>query len=298
MSKPINPPWWPARQLQRQRIQKVLACGHRLNPPLFSHVVNFPRVEIPLYGEYHNQIESDGKIVKVVLEPGSALYAGPSCWNLPEWRPGLELLSIFFGRSRLNISLVSARAKNYPQLASQKFSLPRPISGPIPPLLIALAELAAEDEAGPALADVVRALVQCVENLLKEPEIRTEGRAQTLLEEIRVFLQSHYQYDITRDSVAAQFGVTPNHLSRLFKTHGRMTFTSYLTHVRIDRAKHLLRNDTLKLDDIATRCGYHDTPYFWHVFKRMTKTTPMAYRLKNRSDRMGRKAPEEGNLAA
>ena len=293
MSQPTNPDWWPARQLQRHPVRQVLACGHRLNPPLFSHVVNFPRLEIPLHGLYRNQIESGGEIANAVLRPGMALYAAPNCWNLPEWQPGLELLSIFFGRAQLNISLVSARSKNYPQLASQKYSLPRPISGPVPHLLIALAELHAEDEASPALTDLVRALVCCVENLLRQPVTRHGSRAQTLLEEIRVFLQSHYQYEITRDSVADQFGISPNHLSRLFQTHGRMTFSNYLTHVRIDRAKHLLRNYTLKLDDIAARCGYHDTPYFWHVFKKMTKTTPMAYRLKNRRSGPALKTPEE-----
>ena len=293
MTTPTNPEWWPARQLQRHPIQKIFACGHRLNPPLFSHVVNFPRLEIPLKGQYRNQIESGGEIANVVLQPGMALYAAPNCWNLPEWQPGLELLSIGFGRPQLAISLVSARSRNYAQLASKKYSLPRPISGPVPHLLVALAEVLAEDETSPALTDVVRALVACVENLLRQPVTRPGSRAQTLLEEIRVYLQSHYQYEITRDSVAEQFGITPNHLSRLFQTHGRMTFNNCLTRVRIDRAKHLLRNYSLKLDDIAARCGYHDTPYFWHVFKKMTKTTPMAYRLKNRRTGPALKTPEE-----
>lgn len=295
MSHPINPAWWPARQLQRHSIQKVFACGHRLNPPLFSHVVNFPRLEIPLHGQFRNQIESGGEIANIALQPGMALFAAAGCWNLPEWRPGLELLSIFFGRTRLGIRIVSARTKKYPQLACEKYSLPRPISGPIPHLLIALAEATAEDQFNLALTDLVRSMLICVENLLRKPVTRPGGRAQTLLEEIRVFLQSHYQYDVTRDSVAAQFEVTPNHLSRLFQTHGRSTFSNYLTSVRIDRAKHLLRNYNLKLDDIAARCGYHDTPYFWHVFKKVTKTTPMAYRLKNRSSRPAMQAPEESS---
>jgi AraC-like DNA-binding protein len=227
-----------------------------------------------------------------------ALLAAPNCWNLPEWQPGLELLSILFGRTQLGISLVSARTNNFPQLVSQKYSLPRPISGAVPHLLIALAEVLAEDEASPALTDLVRALICCVGNLLRQPVSRPGGRAQTLLEEIRVFLQSHYQYEITRDAVAEHFGVTPNHLSRLFQTHGRMTFSNYLTHVRIDRAKHLLRHYDLKLDNIAARCGYHDTPYFWHVFKKITKTTPMAYRLKNRRSGRALKTPEEAGEPA
>ncbi len=282
MSDLINPDWWPARALQRHPLRKVLACGRRLNPPLFGHVVNFPRLEIPLHGVYRNQIESGGTVTHVELEPGTALFAAPNCWNLPEWQPGLELLSLSFGRSQVNLSLVSARSKTYPQLASQKYSLPRPIAGPVPHLLNALEELHADEHAQAALADTASALLHCVENLLQHPIAQSSGRAQTLLEEVRVFLQSHYQYEITRDSVAEHFNITPNHLSRLFQTHGRTTFSGYLTQVRIDRAKHLLSNYNLKLDDIAARCGYHDTPYFCHVFKKAAKATPMQFRLNTR----------------
>jgi len=278
----MTPDWWPARLLQRHPLRQVAACGRRLNPPLFGHVVNFPRLEIPLRGVYRNEIESGGEIVHVELLPGMALFAAANCWNLPEWRPGLELLAFSFGRSQVNISLVSARSKTYPQLASQKFSLPRPIAGPVPHLLNALEELHADAAGQAALTDTARALLSCVEALLREPVARPGGRAQTLLEEMRVFLQSHYQYEITRDSVAAHFNITPNHLSRLFQSHGRVTFSTYLTQVRIDRAKHLLSSYNFKLDDIAARCGYHDTPYFCHVFKRITKLTPIEYRLKLR----------------
>ena len=62
-----------------------------------------------------------------------------------------------------------------------------------------------------------------------------------------------------------------------------MTFSNYLTHVRIDRAKHLLRSYNFKLDEIAERCGYHTTPYFCQTFKRLTKLTPAEYRVKSRS---------------
>lgn len=323
MNTPTEFNWWPDRQLQRHPLCRVFVCGRQFHPPLYSHVVNFPRLELPLRGSYENQIECDGEMVTVELRPGAALFAPPNCWNLPTWRPGLELMSLLFGVKQIGVSIVAAepstsRQKRHhrmtkaspppegPQLAARKFSVPRPLTGPVPAILEAMTQWPAspvetlnrhpvEPKNGATvstaqrfndsaiLADLARALLGCVRQLFAQPpEPAATGRAHGLLESVCIYLQNHYQYDITRDSVAEQFGVTPNHLSRLFQTHGHMTFSSYLTHVRIDRAKHLLRNYNLKLDEIAARCGYYDAPYFCHVFKRLTKLTPAEYRVKTR----------------
>lgn len=272
--------WWPHRQLRKQPIQGVLVCGRQINPPLYSRVVNFLRLEIPLRGVYLNQIEVEGKVSHVRLEPGMALLAAPHCWNLPDWQPGLDLLCLSFGRPHLTLSLVSARSRGRQQVAVRKAALRQPVTGPLPHIVGALEELHPGEGVEEVATALTRALLRCVEDLLRQPVTKPVSQAQRLLDDIRVFLQGHYQYEITRDSVARQFEVSPNHLSRLFRSHGRMTFSGYLTQVRMDRAKHLLRNYNLKLDEIAARCGYHDTPYFCHVFKRFTKTTPREYRLK------------------
>jgi len=278
MKSPVSLAWWPERRLGRQPVLKVFVCGRKLHPPLYSHVVNFPRLEIPLRGCYENQIESEKQPVTVQLRPGSTLFAAPNCWNLPTWRHGVELMSLLFGKKHLGISLVTGRGPDVPQLAAQKFSIPWPLTGPLPHILEAMVELQSAGEPQAAFVNLSQALISCVQELLRHPATRTANRAQGLLETVCVYLQNHYQYDITRDSVAQQFNVTPNHLSRLFQTHGSMTFSNYLTHVRIDRAKHLLRSYNLKLDDISIRCGYRDTPYFCRVFKQLTKATPAEYR--------------------
>lgn len=282
MSELFPPDWWPQQQLRRSPVKNVFVCGRKLDPPFFAHVINFPRLELPLRGCYENRIEAHGEIVTVKLRPGDALFAAANCWNLPKWCPGLQLMSVLFGRKQLGISLVNARKVRGLQLDAKKFSVRRPLAGPVPRILDAMLELHAVGGPSEIFPDLVRALIRCVEELFRQPETQLSGRAQSLLECICEFLQNHYQYEITRDSVAEQFGVTPNHLSRLFQTHGHMTFSSYLTHVRIDRAKHLLRSYHLKLDDIAGRCGYRDTPYFCHVFKRLTRTTPAEYLMKVR----------------
>jgi len=285
MTSPVPLAWWPERSLSDHPVSEVFVCGHQLHPPQYSHVVTFPRLEIPLQGCYENQIESNGRMLTVELRPGTALFAPANCWNLPAWRQKVELMSLLFGRKQLGISIVSAPGGRNRQMLAHKFSLPSPVTGPLPHLLQALLETPAGPETPAVLPELTRALIQCVKALVRESSGQaTTGRAQGLLERVCVFLQGHYQYDITRESTARQFGVTPNHLSRLFQTHGSMTFSNYLTHVRIDRAKHLLCNYNLKLDEIAARCGYYDAPYFCRVFKRLTKSTPAEYRMRVRRD--------------
>jgi AraC-like DNA-binding protein len=188
------------------------------------------------------------------------------------------LMSLLFGKKQLGISLVTARGPDAMQLEAQKFSVPWPVTGPLPHIIEAMLEVPGQGRPQDVMVDLTRALLRSVEELLRHPAAPAVGRAQGLLESVCIYLQNHYQYDITRDSVARQFNVSPNHLSRLFQTHGSMTFANYLTHVRMDRAKYLLRSYNLKLDDIAVRCGYRDTPYFCRVFKRLTKATPAEYR--------------------
>jgi AraC-like DNA-binding protein len=278
MDPSVSLEWWPERQLQRRPLREVFVCGREVSPPLYSYVVNFPRLEIPLSGCYENQIESGGRTVTVCLRPGAALFAAPNCWNLPTWRLSVELMSLLFGKKHLGISIVSGRGPDVLNLAARKFSTPWPVTGPLPHLLEAMVELQASGGPPEAFADLARVLLCCVKTLLRHPVVHTASRAQGLLDSVCVYLQNHYQYDINRDSVARQFEVTPNHLSRLFQIQGHMTFSNYLTHVRIDRAKFLLRNYNLKLEEIAARCGYRDMPYFCRVFKRLTKTTPAEYR--------------------
>ena len=273
--------WWPRDLVAGRIIRQVYVCGRQLHPPLLSHIVTFPRLEIPLRGAYENQIECNGKIETVGLRPGTALFVPPNCWNYPTWKREVEVMSLLFGKKQLGVSIVSAKGRAMPQLVANKFAVPAPVSGPIPHILEAMLELSSAKEPADAFNQLATALIQCVERLVHEsPAPQPENRAQSFFERVCVYLQGNFQNDITRDSVARLFSVSPNHLSRVFHRHGHMTFIDYLTHVRIARSKFLLCNYNFKLEDIAVRCGFRDAPYFCRVFRRLTKTTPLEYRTR------------------
>ena len=273
---------WPEDLLCPQRVTKVYLCARQLKPPVLSHVVNHPRLELVLSGCYENLIATNNRAVKVRLTAGTALFAAPNCWNLPTWRHRVRLLSLLFGKKQIGISLVTGADKANPKVTARKFSLPKPLTGPLPKVLEAMAELQAAGGPVAALPELARALLYCVQEAIRQPARRKVNPTESLLEHVCVFLQNNYQYDITRESVARQFAVSPNYLSRVFQVQGHMTFSSYLMHVRTDQAKHLLRNYDLKLDDVATRCGYHDTAYFCRVFKRLANMTAADYRAQDK----------------
>lgn len=274
---------WPEKLLRQQRVNRVFVCGRAVEPPVLSHVVNFARLEVPLSGCYENQIESGAQTTIVQLRPGDALFAPPNCWNLPTWRQPVRLMSILFGKKQMGISIVTSKNPAQPRLMAEKFSQPRPLTGPIPKILEAMIELQAAGVAEAPFADLARALLQCLGKSYQQPEVMEAHPTRSLLEEVCIYLQNHYPYDVTRESVARQFGISPNYLSRVFQLQGHMTFSSYLMHVRTDRAKFLLRSYNLKLDDIAARCGYRDTAYFCRVFKKLAKVTPAEYRANQKN---------------
>jgi len=289
-----SPPWWPGPALRKHPLRRVYVCGRNLEPPLLSHVVNFPRLEFPLSGCYENRIEQGESITTVHLTPGTALFAPPNCWNVPTWRQSVRVMSLLFGKKQLGVSIVTAKSPASPGLLARKFSQPLPVTGPLPKILEAMVEAALESAPQTIFTDLTRALLICVQQRVLSPEAPAAPPGKSLLEDICVFLQNHYQYDISRESVAKQFNISPNYLSRIFQVQGHMTFSNYLMHVRTDRAKHLLTSYDLKLADVAARCGYRDLAYFCRVFRRLAKMTPSEYRgYRKREGRESRMTNDE-----
>ncbi len=278
---------WPEQLLREQQVNRVYVCGRQVEPPVLGHAVNFPRLEVPLAGCYENKIEAGSQITTVRLKPGDALFAPPNCWNLPTWRQPVRLMSILFGKKQLGISIVTSKNAERPRLMAEKFSQPRPLTGPVPKILEAMVDLQATGGPAAPFADLARALLQCLGQSFYRPETPEACPTKSLLEEVCIYLQNHYPHEVTRESVARQFGISPNYLSRVFQLQGHMTFSNYLMHVRTDRAKFLLRNYNLKLDDIAARCGYRDTAYFCRVFKKLAKVTPAEYRANQKVSSTG-----------
>ncbi|TDG00790.1 helix-turn-helix transcriptional regulator [Paenibacillus piri] len=91
-------------------------------------------------------------------------------------------------------------------------------------------------------------------------------------------IDEKYGEPITLQSVADELSIHPVWLSRLFKKETGQNFLDYLTEIRIEQAKVMLRDTSLKIYEIALRIGYQEIQYFGKIFKKRTGITPKEYR--------------------
>ena len=102
------------------------------------------------------------------------------------------------------------------------------------------------------------------------------------VEKAKHYLSDHLTQEIRTEDVAAAVGVSPYHLSRLFKALTGMTMREYLTRERIETAKQLLAASDRGIPQIASLLRFCDQSYFTKVFRAFTGQTPRQYRERNR----------------
>ncbi len=105
-----------------------------------------------------------------------------------------------------------------------------------------------------------------------------EDLPKSYAEQASAILEALYAEDVSLQSVADRINVNPSYLSRVFKQETGENFVSYLTRIRIEKARQMLRNRNVKVYEVASRVGYPNTAYFTKIFKKTTGVTPEEYR--------------------
>ena len=101
-----------------------------------------------------------------------------------------------------------------------------------------------------------------------------------LVREAVAYTNKNYEKDISLKLLADNLGVSESYISRLFNKKINMTVSNYINLKRIEKAKELLRNTTLKNYEIAEKVGYKNHIHYNIVFKKLNNCTPSEYRNK------------------
>lgn len=128
------------------------------------------------------------------------------------------------------------------------------------------------------LQDVYTLLQQILCRELKQRQEENAARESRPITEAKRYIQAHFQEELKLEDVSAVAGFNTTYFSTLFKKETGRNFSDYLTELRVNKAKELLCEEGLSIQDVCEMVGYRDLKYFSRLFKKVTGISPSDHR--------------------
>ena len=126
------------------------------------------------------------------------------------------------------------------------------------------------------LCELINTAIENVRSMQK-----TDSIVHSQKDIIKDYIDRNYKKDISAKDVAGILGYSDVYFSKVFKQLFDDNFINYLTKIRIDRAKLLLKDISFNIKEVGKSVGYADSNYFTKVFKRSVGMSPSEYRNKH-----------------
>ncbi|MEH7356529.1 response regulator [Neobacillus drentensis] len=107
-------------------------------------------------------------------------------------------------------------------------------------------------------------------------------RENAAIKKAKDFIHKNYGDRVTLDMVSKSIGFSKAYFSKIFTEETGYNFTTYLTNIRIEKAKEFLAKTDMKIYEICDEIGYPNIEHFSRTFKKLVGISPMQYK----NDRM------------
>lgn len=125
-------------------------------------------------------------------------------------------------------------------------------------------------------------LLEMVQSIAKEDGflLPEQGSNTNMQREMLDYIQNHYTDKLTLEDLAEEFHLSPKYISRYFKQHFSLAFSSYVMHLRLSCAKNLLETTENSVTEIALLSGFPNVSHFIRSFRQAYEISPLQYRKK------------------
>lgn len=122
-------------------------------------------------------------------------------------------------------------------------------------------------------------LVSVLRRVIQIRDEKTQKQYNSILKNAISYIDEHFaDEDISLNTMAKAVNVSANYFSAVFSQEIGETFIEYVTKKRMEKAKQLLRQTTMRSGEIAYKVGYRDPRYFSFIFRKTVGCTPRDYR--------------------
>lgn len=92
------------------------------------------------------------------------------------------------------------------------------------------------------------------------------------------YMEEHYRENLKLADVAGQLYVSQWYLSRLLNRYTNQNFSDILNGIRVEKAKELLEDSSLRISDVAAMVGFQSLTHFSKVFRKKEGVPAREYR--------------------
>jgi two-component system, response regulator YesN len=114
--------------------------------------------------------------------------------------------------------------------------------------------------------------------MLEKIKTNRSRKDKKRVEVVKEYVEKNYRENITLAKIAEMVYMNPNYFCEVFKSQAGENFIDYVTRVRVEKAKALLRDMKIKTYEVSALVGYDDPGYFSKVFKKFVGITPGEYK--------------------
>lgn len=108
--------------------------------------------------------------------------------------------------------------------------------------------------------------------------IKESREADTIVDRLKRFIGENYMKRLTRDDIASSVYLSPDYVSKIFRNETGQYIKDYMTELRIEKAKQLLREGKMNISEVANSVGFDNFSYFSTIFKKVTGVSPSEYK--------------------
>lgn len=104
-----------------------------------------------------------------------------------------------------------------------------------------------------------------------------------LVNRIICFMKENIDKNLSIDDFCEEFGLSRTRIKDLFREKLNTGIIQYFRHLKIEKAKELIREENYNFSEIADKLGFSSVHYFSNVFKKITDMTPSEYAISVKS---------------
>lgn len=128
------------------------------------------------------------------------------------------------------------------------------------------------------LPEIEQWMTEFIDSVCGNIQVSSHSNNDHFITRVMDFIEKNYSEPIGVAEIADYLNITPQHLSRQYKSKTGETLISYLSNYRLTKASELIINTNTSIQDVANLCGFTDAKYFSKRYKQFFGITPKKHR--------------------